>query len=133
VPFSLKFVPALPSFSLRQWALWHLSVLCFLYPLLCPIFFSRFLVQGFDSHVKCLAYPSFIGGLWDPGLFLPVPPGFFFQIRLSPTRTDAAALCPFPLTSPPSAASILNSLGRQICHHVFLKGHAYERTCQQFT
>jgi hypothetical protein len=32
-------------------------------------------------------------------------------VRLSPTRTDAAALCPFPLSFSLSAASILNSLG----------------------
>ncbi len=42
---------------------------------------------------------------------LPGTSGFFFQIRLRPTRTDAAALCPLPLAFTPPAASILNSLG----------------------
>jgi len=32
-------------------------------------------------------------------------------LTLSPTRTDAAAQCPFPLSFPLSAASILKSLG----------------------
>jgi hypothetical protein len=41
---------------------------------------------------------------------LPDVPGFFFQIRLRPTRTDAAAQCLLSFASPHSTASILNSL-----------------------
>lgn len=44
---------------------------------------------------------------------LPGLPGFFFQIRLSPTRTDAAARCPLSFALSLSAASILNSLARR--------------------
>jgi hypothetical protein len=42
---------------------------------------------------------------------LPDTPGFFFQIRLSSTRTDAAAHTTAVFTFTPPAASILNSLG----------------------
>jgi len=47
-------------------------------------------------------------------IFLPDVPGFFFQIRLRSTRTDAAAYCPFLLEHSPSAASILNPLARPL-------------------
>ena len=69
---------------------------------------SRFLVQGFDSHVKYSADPACIG---LQNIFTRLS-GFISQIRLSPTRTDAAALSPLLLALPPPAASIINSLDR---------------------
>jgi hypothetical protein len=75
------------------------------------LFHPLFLVHRFDSHVKYTSYPSFTGGHWVHEIFSPDVPGFIFQIRLRSTWTDAAAHCPFLLALPPSAASILNSLG----------------------
>jgi hypothetical protein len=75
------------------------------------LFHSGFVAPGFDFHVKYSADRSFIGGCWVSRIFKLDLSGFFFQIRLSPTRTDAAALCPFPLALLHPAASILNSLG----------------------
>jgi hypothetical protein len=76
------------------------------------LFHSLFLVQGFDSHVKYSLHQLFIGGRWVLKIFLPDASGFIFQIRLSPTRTDAAAISPFLFAQLPPAASILNSLIR---------------------
>lgn len=77
----------------------------------CLLFHSRSLAQGFVFHVKYSADRSFIVGYWISRTFLPVLSGFIFQIRLSPTRTVAAAPSPFPLALLLPAASILNSLG----------------------
>jgi hypothetical protein len=74
-------------------------------------FLFIFLVQGSVSHVKYSPDRSFIGGHWVLEIFSPDPPGFFFQIRLSSTRTDAAAHTTAVFTFAHSAASILNSLG----------------------
>ena len=71
---SEKSVPAAVSFSLKSFVCFLVSTsgscnfcICpFMFPLnpFYLIFHSRFLVQGFVSHVKYSAYPSFIGGRW---------------------------------------------------------------------
>jgi hypothetical protein len=62
----------------------------------------------FSCTIRCRSFlDGRVLGFQD---ILARPSGFFFQIRLSPTRTDAAAHCPVPLARLPPAASILNSL-----------------------